>query len=51
MPYIYEQRKSDYSMLTLSPMSSGEYSISIRIEDNHICGSPFPCIIIDGKVE
>ncbi|GAM18088.1 hypothetical protein SAMD00019534_012630 [Acytostelium subglobosum LB1] len=47
LPFIYEQRRSDHSLLTLSPQSFGEYSISIKIDDTHICGSPFKCTIID----
>ncbi|KAF2074324.1 hypothetical protein CYY_004384, partial [Polysphondylium violaceum] len=47
MPFTYEQRKSDYSVLTIMPSIYGDYSISIKIEDTPICGSPFHCTIID----
>lgn len=47
MAFTYEQRKSDYSLLKLQPIIYGEYSISIKIDDTPICGSPFHCTIID----
>ncbi|EGG16634.1 filamin/ABP280 repeat-containing protein [Cavenderia fasciculata] len=47
MPFSYEQRKTDYSLLILSPQSYGDYNISIKIDETHICGSPFQCTIID----
>eukprot|EP01132_Coremiostelium_polycephalum_P000882 gene882-1105_t len=47
MQFTYEQRKSEYSLLTLHPSTFGHYSINIKIDDIPICGSPFQCSIID----
>ncbi|KYQ90099.1 filamin/ABP280 repeat-containing protein [Tieghemostelium lacteum] len=47
MPFLYDQRKNDYSLLTLCPTNHGDYSINITIDDLPICGSPFICTIID----
>ncbi|EGC32411.1 hypothetical protein DICPUDRAFT_38450 [Dictyostelium purpureum] len=47
MAFTYDQRKHDYSLLTLQPTTYGDYSISIKIDNTPICGSPFQCTIID----